>query len=92
MPNIANNVIILLPSAKAFVSAFTDRPPLSFYSSLTVSGNRNAASCIPCAQTDLRQQALADFLAELSVSQVRVNDITNALTETAPVIPPVPTP
>ena len=93
MPNAKDLQIFSTASPNAFVSPFSDKPPLSFYSSLAILRTKSATSCVPCALTDLRQQSLDEFLMEISVPSVQVNlGAGIEPTKTVPELPLYPRP
>jgi len=90
MPD-ARQAEILSKYTSAFVSPFTDMPPVAFYSSLTIPRTMDAADCLPCSLRGITRDRLALFLNQLSSVQVNSALLPPALSITKPTIPPQPT-
>jgi hypothetical protein len=89
MPKAKSVELFMQSAPSAFVSPFSDRPPVSFYSSIVIPGN-DKNDCLPCAITALSRSQLEAFISELggSLRQLPLPSLT--LNQTVPVIPDPP--
>jgi hypothetical protein len=50
----------------AFISPFSDKPPISFYSSISIPRSKNPDDCVKCALPNISEKFLEEFIYELS--------------------------
>lgn len=92
MADIRTSKIFISASASAFVSPFSDRPPVAFYSSIVIPRTVEPGDCLPCSLRGITRRSLKEFL-----DQTASEEKTNALlppqiSQTTPTIPDPPTP
>lgn len=73
----------------AFISPFSDRPPIALYSSIAIKG-ANDDDCLPCSITSLNRSKLQRFLIQLAEEKIILPQNSITSTTQAPVIPPLP--
>lgn len=72
MPS-ASDVIVKRDSYfGAFISPFSDKPPVSFYSSISIPRSKNPADCVKCALPNISEKFLEEFIYELSQTKKSV--------------------
>ncbi len=91
MPKATSVTLFNGTTPNAFVSPFSDRLPMSFYSSITVP-NMPTQECLPCAMTGYSTSTVNQFIQDLA-SEIPL-PLSNSITtsETLPTIPPEPQP
>lgn len=75
--------------ASAFISPFSDRPPIALYSSIAIKGT-NDNDCLPCSITSLNRNKLQRFLIQLAEEKIIIPQNSISSTTQVPVIPPIP--
>jgi len=89
MPRADSVEIFTASPPNAFVSPFTDRPPVAFYSSIVIPGT-DKGDCLPCAITALSRLQLQSFVTELGGAMQRLPLPSLTLNANTPVIPDPP--
>ena len=73
----------------AFISPFSDKPPIALYSSITIKGT-NDDDCLPCSLTSLNSNKLLRFIIQLAEEKIILPQNSISTSSETPVIPPVP--
>lgn len=73
----------------AFISPFSDRPPIALYSSIAIKGT-NDDDCLPCSITSLNRNKLQRFLIQLAEEKIIIPQNSISSTTQTPIIPPIP--
>lgn len=73
----------------AFISPFSDRPPIALYSSIAIKGT-NDDDCLPCSITSLNRNKLQRFLIQLAEEKIIIPQNSISSSTQTPVIPPIP--
>jgi hypothetical protein len=91
MPRATSVTLFNGTTPNAFVSPFSDRLPMSFYSSITVP-NMPTQACLPCAMTGYSTSTVNQFIQDLA-SEIPL-PLSNSIStsQTLPTIPPEPQP
>jgi hypothetical protein len=76
-------------SPSAFISPFSDKPPIALYSSIAIKGE-NDDDCLPCSITSLNRNKLQRFLVQLAEEKTIIPQNSISSTTQVPVIPPIP--
>jgi hypothetical protein len=89
MPRAKTVELFTQSAPSAFVSPFSDRPPVAFYSSIVIPGN-DKNDCLPCAITALSRGQLEAFISELGDTARQLPLPSLTLDQQPPVIPDPP--
>lgn len=81
------NYTRITPSA--FISPFSDKPPIALYSSIAIKGE-NDDDCLPCSITSLNRSKLQKFLIQLAEEKIIIPQNSITTSSQVPVIPPIP--
>jgi hypothetical protein len=73
----------------AFISPFSDKPPIALYSSLTIKGI-NDDDCLPCSLTSLNSNKLLRFVIQLAEEKIILPQNSISTSSETPIIPPIP--
>lgn len=68
MPDASKDSEFFLEPNSSYASPFSDRPPLVFYSSITIPRSKPAWLCLKCGISDMTREELADFLLAIAVT------------------------
>ena len=89
MPSAKNVTVFVQSAPNAFVSPFSDRPPLALYSSIPVLG-RDSGQCISCASVGLTRAEYEKLILEIANKETTLPRQEIVLSQDLPVIPPYP--
>ncbi len=76
-------------SPSAFISPFSDKPPIALYSSIAIKGT-NDDDCLPCSLTSLNSNKLLRFIIQLAEEKVILPQNSISTSSETPTIPPLP--
>ena len=73
----------------AFISPFSDKPPITLYSSIAIKGT-NDDDCLPCSLTSLNSSKLLRFIIQLAEEKIIIPQNSISTSSETPVLPPMP--
>lgn len=91
MPSATSVMLFNGTTPNAFVSPFSDRLPVSFYSSITVP-NMPTQDCLPCAMTGYSTSTVNQFIQDLATKIPLPLSNSVSTSQVTPTIPPEPQP
>lgn len=91
MPSATSVTLFNGTTPNAFVSPFSDRLPVSFYSSITVP-QMPTQDCLPCAMTGYSTSTVNQFIQDLATEIPLPLSNSVSTSEIIPAIPPEPQP